>query len=647
MNIKILDSWLREYLETDAKPQELAKALSLTSVSVERIEKHGNDFLYDIEVTTNRPDLMSVTGIAREAAAVLPQFGHKAKYTSPKLDKPKGAKEDVVRIINDPSLVNRVLAVVMDVKVAPTPQNLKEHLEASDIRSLNNIIDVTNYTMRVIGHPTHVFDFDRLNTKILTIRESRKGESVKTLDGKEYTLTGGDIVAVDDHGRIVDLLGVMGLENSVVTDQTKRIMFFVNNNNPERIRKTSMGQAIRTDAAQINEKDIDPETAMDAMLFGIKLFEKIANGKTVSEIIDIYPKKQSAKTVTVSPERIEKIIGVRIGTDKIISILEKLDFKVTKKGGELSVTPPNIRQKEINIEEDIIEEVARVYGYHNLPSILPEFFTGSANVSDEFFWEDRVKDALKYWGYTEVYTYSMVAGNQFEGPLSDAVKIRNPLTEDHVYMRKTLVPSLLEVIAENKNTDSIKIFEITNIYLKQKDKLPREKKMFAGVLKKPNASFFEIKGLLETLFQDLGIKNVAFKNLKSGGIGADVYFKNDFAGEIEVLDENLVNFELDFEVILKHATLKKTFKPLAKFPPIIEDITLVVDENIQTGDIVDAIKSVSDIIKKIELFDKYQNSRSFRITYQDKTKNLTTEEVGEIRKKIFSKLQKKFKAEVK
>ena len=294
MNIKIVDSWLREFLDTKASSSEIAKELSLTSVSVERTEKVENDLVYEIEVTTNRPDLMSVQGIAREAATVLKEQGIEAKYAEPKEFKIKpGDISFPIEIINDPELVNRVLAVVLEVKIGQSPDKISKRLEASGIRSLNNVIDVTNYIMREVGHPCHVFDFDLIATKKMIIRRSKKDEVVTTLDGKQYRLMGDDIVADDGNGQIIDLLGVMGTQNSVVQDNTKRIIFFLDNNNPQNIRKTSMSLGIRTEAAVINEKGIDPELAMEAFERGIKLYEEIAEGKVISKVLDIYPNRLS------------------------------------------------------------------------------------------------------------------------------------------------------------------------------------------------------------------------------------------------------------------------------------------------------------------------------------------------------------------
>lgn len=650
MNIKILDSWLREFLDTPAKPKDFAEKLSLTSVSIERVEKWSADFLYDIEVTTNRIDLSSVVGLAREASAVLPQFGLKAKFVPPQIEKPKVTdKQASITIENDPKLVNRVCAVVMEIQVKEPLKDIKDRLEAAGIRSLNNIIDVTNYVMRTIGHPAHVFDFDRLNTSKLIIRESKKGEEIITLDAKKHTLPGGDIVATDEKGRIVDLLGIMGLENSVVTNETKRILFFIDNNDPKRMRKTSMNLAIRSEAAQLNEKGIDPELAYDALLYGVKLYEKIADGKVISDIIDIYPNKPKQKTISISQEKINQAIGITLPIEKSEEILSLLGFGVTVENDAIKATVPSFRASDMEIPEDLIEEIARVYGYHNLPSVLPQIISPNIRpiADDPLYWEKRAKETLKYWGFTETYTYSMVPESMYEGPLTDAVKIKNPLDEDHVYMRKTLVPSLLQVVFDNKNYKTLSLFEIANTYAKKTNDLPTETRMLAGIIKKPHVSIYEVKGIIEQLLADMGIKHTSFKITSKGGIGASVYIEKEYIGEIEVFDDELIDFELNFEKITAHATLKKTYIPLSKFPPVIEDLALVINESVSTGDIIDLVRKQSPLITHVSLLDKYGSTRTFHVLYQDKEKNLTNEEVGEVRTKILKTLAEKFNASLK
>lgn len=651
MQIQLLDSWFREYVTTKATPTQIGEYLSLTSVSVERIEKHGKDFIYDIEVTTNRPDLMSVIGLAREMAAILPQFGISATLKQPQVKEPKEPVTKTVpfTVKNDPKLVNRVCAVVMEVTQKDSPRMIKERLETSGIRSLNNLVDITNYVMREIGHPTHVFDYDRLSTKTLVIREAKKGEQITTLDHKTHTLLGGDIIAENGEGEIEDLLGVMGTANSVITNDTKRIVFFIDNLDATHIRKTSMSLAIRSEAAVLNEKGIDSELAYKALLRGIALYKELADGVVISNIMDIYPNKPTVPTISISEDKIASVIGVSIPIEKAARMLEPLGFDVTLKQSTIDAVVPSWRRSDVMIAEDLIEEIARIYGYHQLPSILPP--TTAIHpyhpLTSPFYWEERVKETLKYWGFTETYTYSMVSQDLYEGPTDDAVTIQNPLTEDMVYLRKTLVPSLLQVVRENKKREDIHIFEVANVYHKKVNDLPDELRMVAGVIQKKQVSFYEVKGIIEQLLADVGIAKTTWKQRKSGGVGADVFIGKEYLGEVEILEDNLIDFELSLAVMLSHATNKKIYKPIAKFPPIIEDLTLVVDETIATEEIIETMKQQSSLITNVSLLDQYQNNRTFHIIYQHQDKNLSSEDVSPIRAKIIMLVKNKFDAQVK
>ncbi len=649
MNIKILDSWLRDYLKTKASAQKIAALMSLSSVSIEHLEPYQKDWIYDIEVTTNRPDLMSVTGLAREASTVLHQAGVKAKFMFPKITLPneKIAEEPPLIIKNDSSLINRICAVIMEIEVKTPPQTIQKRLETSEIRSLNNIIDVTNYVMRTIGHPTHVFDYDKLKTKTLLIRESRKNEKITTLDQKTHTLNGGDIVAEDGLGNILDLIGIMGLENSVVDSKTKRILFFITNANPHKIRQTSMSQGIRTEAAQLNEKNIDPNTAMTALLEGISLYKEIANGKVLSSIIDIYPNKPSTKTVTVTKNKIDTLLGINFPLSKANTILRDLDFDTKVSDQMISVKIPSYRQNDISIPQDLIEEIARIYGYQNLPNEIPPLSVVEAHpqTSDSFYWERRAKHALKYWGMMEVYTYPMVSEDLYEGPLNDAVKLKNPLGDEFIYMRKTLVPSLLKIVSENKKENSLKLFEIANVYKKQKNQLPLQEQVLAGVIYDNSTSFFHIKGLIEQLGYDFGIKNLKF-NLQKG-LETDIYLKNTKLGTIQILEKNLIVFEINFSFFILNASLTKVYTPINKFPPVLEDLSFNIKDEITTAEIIDLIKKQSRLIKDVTLLDRYDGSRTFHLIYQDPEKNLTLQETTPIREKIINEMSKKFQAKIK
>jgi len=651
MNIKILDSWLREYLKTSATPKKIGVNLSLTSVSVEHIEKYKDDFVYDIEITTNRPDLMSVVGIAQEAATVLPQSGIDATFIKPDLQLPDihPLKSPELHITFDQKLINRICAVIMEVTIKQSPQYMKDRLDASGIRSLNNVIDITNYVMREIGHPTHVFDYDRLLNHTLNIRESKKGEKMRTLDGKEYALSGGDIIADDGKGEIIDLISIMGTANSVVTNSTKRILFFIDNVDQHHIRKTSMELGIRTEAAILNEKGINPEYAQDALARGIELFEKLADGKIVSGIIDLYPHPPKETTITLSEEKINDVVGITIPLSKSKQILTSLGFTVEQQEDKLIVTVPKNKQgDDMQIPEDLIEEIARVYGYINIPDTLPTFSSQAYFhiEKNDFYWEDRVKDALKYCGFTEVYTYPMVSETLYEGPVENAVTIQNPLSDDMVYMRSTLIPSLLKVVKENQDHEIIQIFELANIYEKNGKDLPKQLLKLGGVIHKPHASFLEAKGVIERLLEDLEIKKVDFKQLTDRS-GALLSIDKEKLGTIEILDGTTVTFELDFGILLKHATLKKLYHPVSKYPPQVEDLAIIASSSVQTGDLIEEITKQSELIREVTLLDKYQEARTFHIIYQSYDKNLTDKEIGEIREKILKVLKDKFGARLK
>lgn len=647
MNIQILDSFLREHIKTNATPSEISRLLSLTSVSVEKVEKLENDFLYDIEVTTNRVDLMSVIGIARELNTTLIQNGIQSEFIEKKYPPLKTSENELLQIHVDKKLVNRVAAVIMDVEVLKSPSFMVERLEKSGIRSLNNLIDITNYIMREIGHPAHVFDYDRLGKKI-TIRESIQGETITTLDNKTYILKGGDIVAEDENGRIIDLLGIMGLENSVVTDNTKRIVLFFDNNNPKKIRKTSMGLGIRTEAAILNEKDVDPELITMTLQRGVELYAKYANGKIVGNITDIYPNKPEIKPVRVRKSKISSVIGVKIDDKTIVEILKNLSFEIKNEKDYITVTPPSFRASDIKIEEDVIEEIARIYGYDKIPNSLPPLSNKKTTTIDNnfFYWENRAKDAMKYLGFNEVYTYSMVSEDLFEGPLESAVKILNPLSTDHVYMRVTLIPSLLEVV-RNNYMENIFIFEIANVYIKRSNDLPNEKPHFAAILKTSSKNiFFELKGVVEYIFDDLGVKSYSFKKRREGGAGADIYIEDKQIGDIELLEENLVTFELDFKSLVKYATTKKVFRPIPEYPPIIEDVRLTIKKETEYKKIIETIFSVSSLIVSADLIDEYEDKKTFRVSYQDKNKNLSNEDIAPIKGKLEKTLKEKLHAKI-
>lgn len=656
MDIKIPDSWLRDYLTTKAKPAQIAEYLSLCGPSVEKVEKDGKDFVYDIEVTTNRSDSTSVYGIAREAAAILPRFKIAASLKPLKpitATRAPGNPLPLTIKCNIPE-VRRVMAVVIDnVSSNNSPDWLKRRLEMSGLRSLNLLIDITNYVMLETGHPTHVFDYDRIKSHELVFRKSDKGEKVTSLEKKTYSLPGNDIVIDNGEGEIIDLPGIIGTVNSVVTADTKRIIFFIDNNDPAHMRKTSMSLAIRTMAVTINEKDVDPELASLAFARGIELYKELAKGRIASKVIDIYPSPYKNKTTKTNLAFINKRLGINIDKNEITEILDSLGFKTkwteeNQKTGinNLEVSIPSYRAHDIDIPEDIVEEVARVYGYHNLPSSIMTGIIPDSLTDAPFDFETKIKGILQNSGGIEVYTLSLVSKDKAGD--DNALKLKNPLGNDTEYLRTSLAPSLTEAVKQNKSIDApFQLFEMANVYSPKKDSLPEEVMMVAGIFSK--SDFRVAKGIVENLLFELNI-SAEFVQGESQWFITNHHLSiktgETKIGQFGVLKEELIYYELDVEK-LRGASRPKSFKPLSKYPPQVEDMSVVLPAGVIVGEVIQTIKKVDSKIDRVELTNLYEDTKTLRITYLDASKTLTDTDVSKIRARIIKALETKFGARIK
>ncbi len=616
MDIKIVDSWLREYLKTDLKPKKIGEQLALCGPSVEKVSKVNGDYVYDIEVTTNRVDCMSIIGIAREAAAILPL----AELKKRKIEGIRNTNtKDLLHIKIDPKLVNRVMAVVMEVADdIKTPKKMSARLENSGMRSLGPVVDITNYVMQETGHPTHVFDYDKIQGKSLVFRPSDKNEEITTFDGKTYKLPGGDIVIDDGEGNIIDLPGIMGTKNSVVGKDTKRIIFFIDNNDPTKIRKTSTRLGIRTNAAILNEKGVDSELATYAFARGIELYKEICKAKIISKIYDIKPKVYKAKVIKVDHVFIEKIIGVKIESKKVLEILSKLGFEIKydSKKEQYNVKVPSWRANDVAISEDIVEEVARIYGYHNLPSIIMTGRLPEPVLNMPFDFENKVKRTLKGYGGVEIYSNSLVPKEFIR---DSALKLKNPLGEDTKYLRTSLKSSLIAAAKENSGEkEPFYLYEIANIYIPRTNSLPSEK-MTLGIIFS-NYSYRKARGIIESLVEELNTK---------------VNFRLEL-----ISDTPYIYLEVSIEELMENSKDFPTYIPVPKYPAQIEDITLTFPAKTKIGEVM-------NVFEKAELVDVFSDSYTFRVWYQDLEKTLTDEEVEKIRNKYLKEIKDKFGGSVK
>lgn len=651
MDIQILDSWLRDYLVTKAKPAEIAKYLSLSGPSVERIEKHGEDSIYDIEITTNRIDEVGVYGIAREASAILPRFGLKAKlkplrYSSKDFNFLK--KVSYLNVTADSKLCPRFTAVLIkNVKIGESPKLIKERLEASGIRAINNVIDISNYIMLELGQPVHTFDYDKIAGAKMMLRESRTGEDIDTLDGKKFRLPGSDIVIEDAEGNLIDLCGIMGGEASAIDEETENVLLFVQTYDPARIRKTSMSLAQRTMAATIFEKGLDTELVEPAILSAISLFQKYTGGKVEKDILDIYPKAYLPKTVSIDLKFINQRLGIEIPKKDITNYLLSLGFECKWIKETLLAKVPSYRAKDVAIPEDLLEEIARIYGYHNLPSTIMNGEIPTRPINSQFGFEMKLKNLLSGWGGSEVYTLSLVskvsAGEK-------ALKLKNALGADSEYLRTSLMPSLVSAAVSNINTaDKFHLFELTNVYLPQANDLPIEKLMLGGIFN--GYDYRDAKGILEALSKKLHIK-VAFtaEDLKGFDASKSAVIKSavENIGRVGFVENtNYIYYEFDLEKIYKLSPSIIKFEEISKYPAQEEDITFVIPEKTEIGKICDLITSVH-LVQSCSVGNPYnRNNYTFHVWYHDSGKTLTDAEVEKVRGEIISSVKQKFGATIK
>ncbi|MFZ5933100.1 MAG: phenylalanine--tRNA ligase subunit beta [Patescibacteria group bacterium] len=651
MNIKILDSWLRDFLKTEVKPKEIAKDLTLCGPSVERVEEIGDDHLYSIEVTTNRVDSSSVYGIAREAAAIILQLGKKAKLQPIKLPSLTfSSKVDYLEANVDPFLCPRFCAVLIkDVVLKDSPGWMRERLILSGVRPINNVVDISNYIMFELGQPVHTFDYDKIRganpdsigAKML-LRESKKGEKLTTLDGKTHTLPGGDIVIEDGGGRLIDLAGIMGGENSAVDNNTKNVLLFVQTYNPVNIRTTSMSLAHRTEAAVLFEKGLDPELVTLGVGEAISLFEKLTKGKVEKQILDIYPKPYKAKKVVTDIDFINKRLGSKLSKNKVGEILRSLGFETYWQGSVLQVFVPSFRARDIGIPEDIVEEVARLYGYHNLPSILMQGALPEPLADSPFDFETKIKNILKGWEATEVYTLSLVSAS--EAPTG--LKLKNPLGKESEYLRTSLLPSLVRAASANaREKEPFHLFEMANVYIPRKGNLPHEKMTLAGIFAK--TPFRKAKGIVEGLVRELNVNwEESPEEARNFLPNRHLYVKakGRILGEFGELSQGYLYYEFDIETLRSVSKDIGSFKPLPKYPAQIEDMTLSLPQRTKVGDVINFVLAKEKLVSKMELTDIFKDSYTFRLWYQHPTKTLTDKEVEATRNKLLKGLKQKFGA---
>ncbi len=639
----------------------------------------------DFEITPNRPDCLAMVGMAREASAT---FKKPFTYPDTDIQNEDGAGEtgDYVSVeIKNPESCKRYVArIVTDVKVEQSPWWLQKRLMYAGMRPINNIVDITNFVMLEYGQPLHAFDINQVKGGKIIVENAKNGEVFTTLDGTERTLS-DDMLLIKDTERGIAIAGVMGGLNSEIEEDTKTIIVESANFAGNSVRTTSKKLGLRTEASSRFEKGIDPNLCEAAADRVCRLIEMIGAGKVCKGSVDNYPVPEEARTIDVRVDRINHVLGIQLERQEMADILESLEIKVAGSGNIMTVTPPTIRQDLLE-EEDYIEEVARIYGYDKMPVTLPKGNT-EASVPEERALRDLTRNSLCGMGLNEIQTYSFVSpkGVDYIRMVEDSkernfVKIINPLGEENSVMRTVLMPNMMEVLARNysRNIEKVNAFEIGNTFVNnttEDDVLPYEQYALCIGMYGKNEDFFSLKGVVEELFNVLGIKNPIFtgeselgafhpgrcarisviseENGESTELGVMGEVHPDVAEQYGVEGVRIYCCELMFDAIKACSDRTILYTSLPKYPSTSRDIALLVEENLEVGRIEELIRNEGGrILESVKLFDVYRGKQveegkksvAFNLIYRDKDKTLTDEDVAKVHNKVLEALEHKLNA---
>ncbi len=623
-----------------------------------------DDVIFEIDILPNRAhDCLCHLGVAREVAAITKKS---IKYPSSSADKQatsikQGLKESSldVEIIEDKNLCKRYsVAVMKNVEIKDSPAWLKNKLESCGVRSINNIVDITNYVMLTLGQPMHAFNADKLNGKIV-VRNAKKGEKILALDDETYELNENDLVIADEK-KAIAIAGVMGGIETAVDERTKNIIFEAANFDCTNIRKTAQRLKLSSESSYRFEREIDPEMTVQAIMKAIEMAGDLAGGKIEENMTDIYPNPVVQKELEFEFKRIKNLLGVEVAEKEVVKILESLDFEVTMNNEILKVKVPTYR---IDIERvnDIIEEISRIYGYKNIPEVAPEVRMESVVPDKILLLEKDLRTISEGLGLCEIYNYSFVSEKDIDNlglKTENHLELQNPLSEEHKFLRISVLPYLLKNVEKNlKYRDDFALFELGRIYLKNdNNKLPDEKRIFAGVMADKNIKdilFYELKGRIEVLMSKLGVNELVYKEIESAesfwhkGRSAKIIYKNKIIGKIGEIHPNVSGafgietrvsyFEIYEEELLEFYSKEKHYQKINKFPAVELDLSVVFDESVKWDDVKKVVFNAGGkLVRSVEPFDIYRGkelgdgkkSIAFRIFYQAEDRTLKDEEVG-------------------
>ena len=651
-------------------PASLEKDLGKDIVEVLQLKED----IIDFEITPNRPDCLSIEGLGRETAISLgKEFKNPRSNLSQMQVETKPEIKGLTVDITAPDLCYRYVArMVENVSIQESPEWLKRRLKACGVRSINNIVDITNYVMLEMGQPMHAFDIESIKGKHITVRRAKNGETITTLDEEERVLDDTMLVIADDE-KPVAIAGVMGGLNSEIEKDTQTVVFESAVFYGGSIRKTAKKVGLRTEASSRYEKGLSPENAERVVNRAVELVELLKAGKAVDGKIDVYPTKQKKTVIKWSPERINDLLGIQVTKQEMIDIFTKLEIQVE---GD-TVIPPYFRQ-DIEQEADMAEEVLRFYGYDTLPSTLieAESTLGSKNKQQKLV--DTIQEVLVNSGFSEIYTYGFYSAKDMKKALIEensdlankTIFLQNPLSDDFDRMRTTTIPSMMQMLENNhnkKNTE-VKLYELGRSYVNEKEaiqkgELPQENNMLTLGAYGENVDFYYMKGIVENVLQAVGVNRYDFLREEENhfyhpGRTAKLKVGNDvfaYIGEAHPslteqygITKNVYLVELNIDKITRYAKQNKKYVEVPKFPAALRDIAMVVAEEVEVGTIQKIMeKKAKKILERVTLFDVYRSEKlgenkksvAFELTFRIPERTLTDEEVNATMQEIITALE--------
>lgn len=640
------------------------------------------DWILDVAITPNRGDCASVLGIAREVAAAT---GGALRRPSARIEPSGPDAEELTSVtIEDPEGCPRYAAgVIRDVDLGPSPFWMRYRLHMCGIRSINNIVDVTNFVMLEMGQPLHAFDYDRLKENRIVVRRAQKGEVFTTLDGQSHTLD-ENVLMICDGKRPVALAGIMGGLNSEIFKGTKHILLESAFFDPFTIRKGAKKLGLSTEASYRFERGVDIQGVPKALLRAASLISQLGGGEVAEGIVDAYPRKYRSPVVDFRVNKANRLLGTTLSKESMRSALESIEVLVEDTGGDLlRVEPPSFRP-DLTREVDFVEEVARIAGFDHIPVSAPLVRSGEERESPEIPLGDQVKEIMMGLGFTEVITYSFISpdsvdalGAERESPLKSFVELMNPLSREQSVMRTSLVPGLLAAVRNNRlyGEKALKFFEWGKVFIgKDRDQLPLERRFLSGVMTGPlreeswydkerQVDFYDIKGAVEALLKALGYTGYRLeKRSVSRVYDPEVYALINYYGaalgevglvasqvrEAYDLEKDPVYlFELDIDVLISHSPAVKRFQPFPRYPAVYRDISMVFVRSVEFGRIKDVIEKVGEgLVESVQVFDLYEGkgidpsrkALGIRVCYRSKEGTLHGAAVNQLHERVMEKL---------